>query len=59
MTDSLPRSQQRPPDSEEEAAPTSGAPAFDDASAQGEPEEAHEEQPGFPEGPVSPAEGGD
>jgi hypothetical protein len=58
MTDSLPRSQQRPPDGGDAEQPTP-APALDEAAADDGHPEDHDEQPGFPDGPVSPAEGGD
>ena len=62
MTDSLPRPQQRPPDGEEgdfagwdaDAPP----PPHDSPAAEHAGEE-HDEQPGFPDRPPGPAEGGD
>ena len=53
MTDSLPTPDDRAPDRRDDmpAAPRDG-----DGD---EHEHEHEQQPGFPDGPVSPAEGGD
>jgi hypothetical protein len=49
MTDSLPTPDDRAPDRRDEMP---AAPGDSD-------DQNHEEQPGFPEGPISPAEGGD
>jgi hypothetical protein len=48
MTDSLPAPDDRAPDRRDE--PPTVQPGDD---------QEHEQQPGFPDGPVSPAEGGD
>lgn len=61
MTDSLPPSQQRPPDGDEANAESdwgTSAP-IDEAAAHDGDIDRHDEQPGFPDGPTGPAEGGD
>lgn len=54
MTDSLPPDQRRPPDAEE-----GGEPGWIDEPAKPDGGVQSEEQPGFPDAPTSPAEGGD
>ena len=64
MTDSLPSPADRATSRDETDDAADGG-VLDDAvqqeqhSRQQDTEAAHEEQPGFPDGPVSPAEGGD
>jgi hypothetical protein len=53
MTDSLPTPDDRAPSRPGDRPADPGAEKPDDDT------QSHEEQPGFPEGPISPAEGGD
>ena len=61
MTDSVPSPHDRAtsrPDPDDDGVLDDAA-QQEQASAEHASGEAHEEQPGFPDGPVSPAEGGD
>jgi hypothetical protein len=52
MTDSLPTPDDRAPPRRDDVPTDPGVESHDDDAP-------HEEQPGFPDGPISPAEGGD